>query len=265
VGFQWNYVNNISTTLNGGITNSATSLIVASSTGFPTSFPFMIAMEDSTELIKVTNVVGTTWTIARGQESSTATSHANGATIRSVITAAITDTFVQTQTGTPVAQTGEVLLSNSTSTPTIEGRSSSTSGIAVKGLESAASGVVYGGYFDASASTSLGVGVYGNGGGSGLKGDTANSSGIAVFGTASANTGFTKAGYFDATASTSGIGSTGLGGLIGALGQNNVASGWGVRGINNASSDGTGAGVSGDGGTIPAVSWQQLPMLPNPQ
>jgi hypothetical protein len=74
----------------------------------------MIAMEDSTELIKVTNVVGTTWTIARGQESSTATSHTNGATIRSVITKAITDTFVQLQTGTPTAQTGNVKIDNST-------------------------------------------------------------------------------------------------------------------------------------------------------
>jgi hypothetical protein len=108
MGVQWQYANNVSTTLSGGINNSTTSLTVASSTGFPTSFPFMIAMDDSLELIKVTNVVGTTWTVARGQESSTATSHTSGATIRCVITKAITDTFVQTQTGTTIAQSGSI-------------------------------------------------------------------------------------------------------------------------------------------------------------
>lgn len=67
----------VATTLNGGITNVATSITVTSSTGFPAT-PFIALI--GTEEIKVTNVSGTTWTVARGygQPATTAASHSNG-------------------------------------------------------------------------------------------------------------------------------------------------------------------------------------------
>lgn len=70
------FANNAATTLNGAITNVATSLVVTSSTGFPaavsgTSY-FYATLSDATEsifeIVQVTNVSGTTWTIVRGQD-----------------------------------------------------------------------------------------------------------------------------------------------------------------------------------------------------
>ena len=72
------------TTLNGAITNAQTSITVASSTGFPAT-PFAVTINDgstnNSEEVNVTNVSGTTWTISRAYEGSTAQPHANGAAI----------------------------------------------------------------------------------------------------------------------------------------------------------------------------------------
>jgi hypothetical protein len=75
------------TTLVGAINNSVLSLQVASTTGFPTSFPFSIAIDvglATQEVCDVTNVVATTFTVQRGVDSSTAQSHANAATVTHV-------------------------------------------------------------------------------------------------------------------------------------------------------------------------------------
>lgn len=78
------YANNAETTLNGAITNVATSLVVQSAVLFPTSGPFKIIVE--AEIMKVTAVAGTTFTVVRGQEGTTAAAHGNGAGVVQVVT-----------------------------------------------------------------------------------------------------------------------------------------------------------------------------------
>lgn len=76
--------NNAITTLNGGITSTATSLIVNSAALFPTSPQFRILVDS--ELMLVTGVSGTTFTVSRGVESTTQTSHNSGANVALVLT-----------------------------------------------------------------------------------------------------------------------------------------------------------------------------------
>lgn len=70
------------TTLNGGINSAVTSMVVTSSTGFPAA-PFTVLI--GTEFISVSVVAGTTWTIARGANASTAAAHLNGDTIYLIV------------------------------------------------------------------------------------------------------------------------------------------------------------------------------------
>jgi hypothetical protein len=75
------------TTLNGAITNVATSLVVTSATGWPTLPQFRLRIDD--ELIVVGGVSGTTFSsLTRGAEGTAAAAHANGASVRPVLTAA---------------------------------------------------------------------------------------------------------------------------------------------------------------------------------
>ena len=74
-----NHKNFAETTLAAAITDTTgTSITVTSSASFP-SAPFIIAID--TEAMLVTNVSGTTWTVTRGYESSTAATHLNGAAV----------------------------------------------------------------------------------------------------------------------------------------------------------------------------------------
>src|SRR5207247_4762369 len=74
------------TTLNGAILAGDTSLIVTSAASFPASGQFRILIGD--ELLLVTAVAGTTFTVTRGIENTTAAAHANGASIYHTLTAA---------------------------------------------------------------------------------------------------------------------------------------------------------------------------------
>lgn len=76
-------------TLNGAITAAATTLVVSSSTGWPaasagTGTQFRVRIDN--EYLIVTNVAGTTWTVTRGAEGSTAATHATGAPVNHVLT-----------------------------------------------------------------------------------------------------------------------------------------------------------------------------------
>jgi hypothetical protein len=96
------FANNAQTTLNGGITAVATSLVVTSAAPFPTPSStanpptqFRIRVEDAPagsglnlEFMTVTDASGATWTVARGQEGSTGAIHANGSAVTMVATAA---------------------------------------------------------------------------------------------------------------------------------------------------------------------------------
>lgn len=77
--------NNAITTLNGGINNSTTSVVVTSAADFPTSGNFHVIVED--EIMLVTSVSGSTFTVVRAQESTSAASHSSGVDIALILTA----------------------------------------------------------------------------------------------------------------------------------------------------------------------------------
>lgn len=77
-------------TLTGAISNSATSLVVSSVTGLPSSTPYKVVLDPgqgSEEIVKVTGVAGTTLTVVRAWDGTSASSHAAGATVRHAMTA----------------------------------------------------------------------------------------------------------------------------------------------------------------------------------
>jgi len=74
----------INTTLASGITNVATSLTVASATGFPTSGNFRIVVES--EIMLVTAVSGTTFTVTRGVEGTNPAAHSGGTIVKVSLT-----------------------------------------------------------------------------------------------------------------------------------------------------------------------------------
>ena len=78
-------VNGYSSTLNGSITIGATSMVVASATGLPSEGDFYLDI--SGEIVLVTHVSGTTLTLVRAQEGTTAVAHNSGKAITDVITA----------------------------------------------------------------------------------------------------------------------------------------------------------------------------------
>ena len=78
------------TVLSTSITPSATTITVGATVGWPTSYPFTLALDYNTgleELVDVTAVSGLTATVIRGADSSIAASHSTGAVVRHVITA----------------------------------------------------------------------------------------------------------------------------------------------------------------------------------
>jgi len=83
------------TTLNGSINSSVTSLVLTSATNFPTAGNFRILVES--EIMKVTGVSGTTLTITRGQEGTTAASHSSGVVIAAVLTKAAVEALLGEQ------------------------------------------------------------------------------------------------------------------------------------------------------------------------
>jgi hypothetical protein len=85
------FTNDSSSTLNGAINNSVTSLDVTSAATFPSSPQFRIKID--TELLLVTGVAGTTFTVTRGVEGTTAASHSNGATVIHILTSGAVSRF----------------------------------------------------------------------------------------------------------------------------------------------------------------------------
>jgi hypothetical protein len=78
----------VDTTLTGSINASATSITVASVSGFPTSYPYTLAIDydnASEELVNVTAASGTTLTIVRAQDGTTGVAHDAGAAVKHVI------------------------------------------------------------------------------------------------------------------------------------------------------------------------------------
>jgi len=86
------FANNATTTLDGAINASVTSLNVTSASGFPTTGNFRIVI--GSEIMLVTAVSTNTFTVTRGYESSTAASHADNADVIQSVTAGALTTFL---------------------------------------------------------------------------------------------------------------------------------------------------------------------------
>jgi hypothetical protein len=77
----------IQTTLSGSISSGATSLVVVATTGFPSSYPYVLALDygaGTEELVTVSSAAGTTLTVTRGFGGTSAQSHSSGAIVRHV-------------------------------------------------------------------------------------------------------------------------------------------------------------------------------------
>ncbi len=80
------FANGAATTLASAISSTgATSCSVTSATGFPSAGNFRILIDS--EIMLVTAVSGTTFTITRGIESTSAATHSNGAAVTHILTA----------------------------------------------------------------------------------------------------------------------------------------------------------------------------------
>jgi hypothetical protein len=80
----------IDTTLTGAVNGSATSITVASVSGFPASYPYTLALSYDTaseELVNVTAAAGLTLTIVRGQDGTSGVAHDAGAQVKHVASA----------------------------------------------------------------------------------------------------------------------------------------------------------------------------------
>lgn len=79
------------TTLDGGMTNSTTTMVVASVSGFPVSYPYTLVIDKDTtdeEIVTVSAASGTTITLSeRGADGSLATTHSAGAVVTHMATA----------------------------------------------------------------------------------------------------------------------------------------------------------------------------------
>lgn len=78
------FANNASTTLNGAINNSTTTVVVTNGSVFSQSGTFRVIVDS--EIMLVSAISGNTLTVARGQEGTSAASHLTAAIITQIVT-----------------------------------------------------------------------------------------------------------------------------------------------------------------------------------
>lgn len=81
---QERILNDAHTVLSSSITSGATSLTVADASRFPTEGVFRIRIDD--EILEVTAVSGTTFTVVRATDGTTASNHIGGSQIAAIVT-----------------------------------------------------------------------------------------------------------------------------------------------------------------------------------
>lgn len=80
----------VATTITGAINNTATTIPVAATTGYPVSYPFTAVIDSGTaseELVTVTGAAGLNLTVTRGSDGTSAVSHSSGASFKHVLSA----------------------------------------------------------------------------------------------------------------------------------------------------------------------------------
>lgn len=77
-------------TVTAPLTDSATSFVVTEVTGFPSTTPFTLVIDPglaTEEIVTVTGVAGTTLSVTRGEDGSSAQAHSTGSVVRHMATA----------------------------------------------------------------------------------------------------------------------------------------------------------------------------------
>lgn len=128
-----------STTLNGSITNVATSITITSATGWPsvTNTGFYAVIDPdvvgSEEKVFVTGRTGTSLTVTRGVDGTTGVSHASGATIRPTFSGVDADeaNYMVAQTVGKVTTAGQMLKASAANTFTTLDKGSNSTILAV--------------------------------------------------------------------------------------------------------------------------------------
>jgi len=95
------YANDAKTTLSSNVTTAGTSLSVASAASFPTIsagdemyLTLADALNSTTEIVKCTAVSGTTFTVTRGHESTTAAAWPTGTNVQLRITSGLLENLL---------------------------------------------------------------------------------------------------------------------------------------------------------------------------
>jgi hypothetical protein len=133
------------TSLTADITNSQTTIVVNAVTGFPASFPYTLILDQDTineEVIEVASRSGTTLTVTRGVDGTSAVAHSAGAVVNHGVSARDFEepnAFLNAGTLPLVTAKGDILVA--TASGTVDNVAVGTNGQTLVADSTAASGV----------------------------------------------------------------------------------------------------------------------------